>query len=87
MVGVTGVEPATSSSRTMRATRLRYTPTFIKAPLIIGAHKNGILALLWLKVGLQVWTEHFGDGDAAVCLLVIFHDCNQRTAHCQGRTV
>ncbi len=27
MVGVTGVEPATSSSRTMRATRLRHTPT------------------------------------------------------------
>ncbi len=26
MVGVTGFEPATSSSRTMRATKLRYTP-------------------------------------------------------------
>ena len=27
LVGVTGIEPATSSSRTMRATRLRHTPT------------------------------------------------------------
>lgn len=26
MVGVTGFEPATSSSRTTRATKLRYTP-------------------------------------------------------------
>ena len=26
MVGVTGFEPATSSSRTMRATKLRHTP-------------------------------------------------------------
>ncbi len=26
MVGVPGFEPGTSSSRTMRATRLRYTP-------------------------------------------------------------
>ena len=26
MVGVTGFEPATSSSRTKRATKLRYTP-------------------------------------------------------------
>ena len=27
MVGVTGFEPATSPSRTVRATKLRYTPT------------------------------------------------------------
>ena len=27
LVGVTGFEPATSSSRTTRATKLRYTPT------------------------------------------------------------
>ena len=35
MVGVTGIEPATSSSRTMRATRLRYTPNgrYSKLPL------------------------------------------------------
>ena len=26
MVGVTGFEPATSASRTLRATKLRYTP-------------------------------------------------------------
>ena len=30
VVGVTGFEPATSSSRTKRATKLRYTPIIIK---------------------------------------------------------
>ena len=30
MVGVTGFEPATSSSRTKRATKLRYTPKISK---------------------------------------------------------
>ncbi len=29
MVGVTGFEPATSSSRTTRATKLRHTPTML----------------------------------------------------------
>ena len=35
MVGVTGFEPATSSSRTTRATKLRHTPV-----TLTGLHKN-----------------------------------------------
>ncbi len=31
LVGVTGFEPATSSSRTMRATKLRHTPMALEA--------------------------------------------------------
>ncbi len=37
MVGVTGFEPTTSSSRTMRATKLCHTPTnkFIISPFVL----------------------------------------------------
>jgi hypothetical protein len=39
MVGVTGFEPATSASRTLRATKLRYTPM-----MSYGLQTRGILA-------------------------------------------
>ena len=34
-VGMTGFEPATSSSRTKRATRLRYSPNAISGPVCL----------------------------------------------------
>ncbi len=40
MVGVTGFEPAASSSRTTRATKLRYTPMF-SAGRFLSARREG----------------------------------------------
>lgn len=43
MVGVPGFEPGTSSSRTMRATRLRYTPPQIPRRCLPLSPPNGRL--------------------------------------------
>jgi hypothetical protein len=48
MVGVTGFEPATSSSRTTRATKLRHTPISPKASIILADFARP-------RVHLSVW--------------------------------
>ena len=52
LVGVTGFEPATSSSRTKRATKLRYTP--------IGANERIRTADLRITNALLYQLSHVG---------------------------
>ena len=55
MVGVTGFEPATSSSRTTRATKLRHTPISPKASSILTDQMRVLVHAVWFTpVGTQV---------------------------------
>ena len=43
----------------------------------------------WLNLlcPTQIRTQCGGDIDAAVCILMVFQQCDQRAAHCQSRAV
>lgn len=55
VVGLTGFEPAASSSRTKRATRLRYSPTWSEK-----SSRNGLFCPVKSRIDAEPGPEPFG---------------------------
>ena len=70
MVGATGFEPATSSSRTKRATRLRYAPTLAESQNTskLAWHREEELRFLNFGAPLQ-------QNEAGTLWYLIIHSC------------
>ena len=56
MVGVTGFEPTASWSRTKRATKLRYTPTYRLSDININLNLRYISYHTYIKITSQLYS-------------------------------